>query len=450
MVSQRMQWRWGLALGALALLTTTARPADDEKALRQRVLELNQITGDDTMRGAILTLIEDKAGTLNLLAVAAKITGEKETPLNYIADYILARSALQLKDYAHAITLYRACIEQASKVKSVDKLTQGFSGLIAIYAITGRYDDGIKACEEFEAIPEVKIASREEILEAGKYNAVLRRNQEEIRRERIRLLIRAGKAARAREIVDDLLKDKPNDRDTMELRALIQRESGDYAAAAKTYEDIIKRANDDIEKVKGRPDLSKEDKEEYTKAATEEIRDYRYILSSLYTDAKQVNKAADVLKGLLKDDPDNAGYNNDLGYIWADHDMNLTEAEKLIRKAIDEDKKKQLKKNPAKKAEEIKANAAYLDSLGWVLYKQKKFKEALPPLQEAIKADEGQSIEIYDHLADVHMALGNKAAALDAWKKGLDAFKKGAEDGKHSKREDERKIEVEKKIKANE
>ncbi len=84
-----------------------------------------------------------------------------------------------------------------------------------------------------------------------------------------------------------------------------------------------------------------------------------------------------------------------------------------------------------------------------MLYKEKKYKEALAPLEEAVKADEGQSIEIYDHLAEVQKALGNKAAAVATWEKGVEAWKKGVEEGRTSKREQERKAEVEKKIKAN-
>ena len=169
----------------------------------------------------------------------------------------------------------------------------------------------------------------------------------------------------------------------------------------------------------------------------------------MYIDANLVDKATDVLKGLLKEDPDNPSYNNDLGYIWADHDMNLAESEKMIRKAIDLDKKKQAKDKPELKPEQIKANASYLDSLGWVLFKQKKYKEALPPLEEAVKTDESQSIEIYDHLAVVQLALGDKAAAVESWKKGLAAWEKNVADGRTSKREEQKKIEVEKKLKAN-
>ena len=85
--------------------------------------------------------------------------------------------------------------------------------------------------------------------------------------------------------------------------------------------------------------------------------------------------------------------------------------EKLIRKALEEEnKKRQLKAKPELTAQPDvpKNNASYLDSLGWVLFKEKKkYKEALGPLEEAVKDPDAQSIEIYDHLAEVQMATGS-------------------------------------------
>ena len=115
--------------------------------------------------------------------------------------------------------------------------------------------------------------------------------------------------------------------------------------------------------------------------------------------------------------------------------MNLDEAEKLVRKALAEDKK--LRK---KEGKPYKDNAAYLDSLGWVLFKQKKYTDALAPLEEAVKQEEGQHMEIYDHLGDVLVAVGDKAKAVEAWKKGLTC-------SPVSKRDERRKGELEKKIK---
>src|SRR5205823_2953410 len=107
-------------------------------------------------------------------------------------------------------------------------------------------------------------------------------------------------------------------------------------------------------------------------------------------------------------------------------------------KALDEDKKQ--RKNIAD-ADEDKDSSAYLDSLGWVLFKKKKYKEAKEPLLKAIEDKEGQHIEILDHLGDVHMALGEKDEAVKAWKKGIEV-------AGETKREQEKKAQVEKKLKA--
>ncbi len=183
--------------------------------------------------------------------------------------------------------------------------------------------------------------------------------------------------------------------------------------------------------------------EDFTKEEQDDlVNGIRYTLSGLHVDLGDVKAASADLKALLEKDPDNPGYNNDLGYIWADHDMNLPESEKLIRKALDEDRKQRLKEKPDAKPEELKDNPSYLDSLGWVLYKEKKYQEARKPLEEAVKDADGQSVEIYDHLAEVLLAAGDKEGAVSTWKKGLEL-------PATTKREKDKKAEVEKKVKAN-
>jgi uncharacterized protein HemY len=213
----------------------------------------------------------------------------------------------------------------------------------------------------------------------------------------------------------------------LDLRAAVQQESGHYADALKTYDDVIDRIGKD-------KSLNQEGKDELTDM-------YRYYQSGAYVDANQVDKAIEVLRGLLTRHPNDPGYNNDLGYVMADHDQNLEEAEKLIRKALDEDRK-QRKASADLRAEDDKDSPAYLDSLGWVLYKQKKYAEAKKYLLLAVKDKDGQHIEIMDHLADVHLALGEKTEAVAVWKKALEMETS-------TRREVQRKAVVEKKLKDN-
>ncbi len=95
------------------------------------------------------------------------------------------------------------------------------------------------------------------------------------------------------------------------------------------------------------------------------------------------------------------------------------------------------------KPEDDKDNASYVDSLGWVLFKKKQYKEAKEYLQKAVKEEEGKHVEIYDHLGEACWALGDKKEAIDAWKKGVEV-------AGPSKREQAKKTELEKKIKEKE
>ena len=118
--------------------------------------------------------------------------------------------------------------------------------------------------------------------------------------------------------------------------------------------------------------------------------------------------------------------------------MNLQEAETLIRKALELDKE-QRQKEPEFDATKDHDRGAYLDSLGWVLFKLKRFEDAKKYLLEALKDKSAQHIEIFDHLGDTYMALGMRDAALQAWRSGLEV----AGDGRA---EQDRKRLVEKKI----
>lgn len=102
--------------------------------------------------------------------------------------------------------------------------------------------------------------------------------------------------------------------------------------------------------------------------------------------------------------PDFAEAQNYLGYMWAERGTNLDRARELIEKAV--------KAQPD--------NDAYLDSLGWVLFKMGKPREALDPLLRALKFAEKPDPTLYDHVGDIHAALGEPDQAREAWRKSLE------------------------------
>ena len=62
-------------------------------------------------------------------------------------------------------------------------------------------------------------------------------------------------------------------------------------------------------------------------------------------------------------------------------------------------------------------NGAFLDSLGWVLFKQKQPEQALTWLLKAAEFTPEADATMLDHLGEVYMALHQPAKAIEAWKK---------------------------------
>ena len=98
---------------------------------------------------------------------------------------------------------------------------------------------------------------------------------------------------------------------------------------------------------------------------------------------------------------------NAVGYTYADMNIKLDEAEKLIRYAMEKD---------ADKPE-------YYDSLAWVLYRKGKFNEALSYINSSIeKQGKLPNAIIADHAGDINFALGNTAEAVKYWKTALHTY----------------------------
>ncbi len=187
-------------------------------------------------------------------------------------------------------------------------------------------------------------------------------------------------------------------RRTIEL--MPQRATG-YALAAfilsrqGKYEEAIKLLEEARQAVRGNPS---------------EERRILQNLSNVYYEANNLAKAEEVLLEIIRRWPQDPGAYNDLGYIWADHDKNLDKAEQFIRRALELYEAQRSPDEPEK-------NAAYLDSLGWVLFKKGQYEEARKYLEEAANAPEGDDGVIWDHLGDVYWSLGLRKKAIEAWEK---------------------------------
>jgi tetratricopeptide (TPR) repeat protein len=188
----------------------------------------------------------------------------------------------------------------------------------------------------------------------------------------ITILRAHGAAPAAEELLDRILEDEPQRApELLAARAKIYSDSGDLPRAFAVLDVAIMEYPDSVE--------------------------LRYAMASTYEEQGRVAAALRELSALVKARPDDPGALNALGYTLADHKQELTRARKLIERAYSA----------------APRNAAILDSLGWVLFRQGQVPEALPYLTAAYADDRGA--EIGAHLGEVLWRLGKNAEAERIW-----------------------------------
>lgn len=407
-----------LAAGLLLLATTGAGRADEPKKtspLRESLLKLNGATTEDTQNAKLRELLKDKDKAKKAIAEAVKMmkeAKEDEKPFNYNGTIILATAARAIRETAAAERFSEHQIELATKLKSGPKILAAYEGLIDLNWDAKRYGEVVDVCEKL-----VDMKGPMEVENAKPF----------IIERLVQAKAKQGKIDEALTMTKGLLELTNDAWYFLQLKGWVQREGGKIDDAIATYGDVL-------EKLAADKNLKADAKDRITDRV-------RYTLSGLYVEKKDVEKGAKELQELIKRNPDSATYKNDLGFIWSDNDIKLEESEKLIKEALELDLKDKKKLKEEGKLDEVKENAAYLDSLGWVLFKQKKYKEALEPLKKAsLDEEEGGHLEIWDHLADCYMALGDKKNAIASWEKALKM-------DDISKRDGERRRKVSEKLK---
>jgi tetratricopeptide (TPR) repeat protein len=181
-----------------------------------------------------------------------------------------------------------------------------------------------------------------------------------------------GAPAAAEELLDRLIEDEPQRApEILAARARIYADSGDLPRAMAVLEQGVMDYPDSV--------------------------DLRYATATVYEEQGKVPAALQELSYLLKARPEDPAAMNALGYTLADHSRELPRARKLIERAYAAAPK----------------NAAILDSLGWVLFRQGHSEQAESYLRAAYADDRGGDIAA--HLGEVLWQLGKPADAERIW-----------------------------------
>ncbi len=183
--------------------------------------------------------------------------------------------------------------------------------------------------------------------------------------------------------------------------AIAQREAKHAAQAVVTFEEALQEAG----------------------PATGEMLNARFYFDygAAAEQAGLYDKAAELFHQSIALDPAKAAeaYNY-LGFMWADKNMRLDEAAEMIGKALELDPD----------------NGAYLDSRGWLSYRQGKYEDALRDLQRAAQTISHDDPVVFEHIGDTYAKMNRIPQALEYWQKAsaLDPGNKALAEKIHSTR----------------
>ena len=132
-----------------------------------------------------------------------------------------------------------------------------------------------------------------------------------------------------------------------------------------------------------------------------------FLMGAIFERQKKYDQAEEEFRKVLNVNPRNASTLNYYGYMLADRGIRLEEATGLIKRALADDPN----------------NAAYQDSLGWAYFKQNKLDEAEGLLRKAATR-ESHDPTILSHLGDVYAKMGKDSLAEAQWQKSLDEWRR--------------------------
>lgn len=135
-----------------------------------------------------------------------------------------------------------------------------------------------------------------------------------------------------------------------------------------------------------------------------------YRLAGVYYQAGRRGESEQALRRVLEIDPDNSDALNDLGYLLAEDGRDLEAARRMTERAV--------RQEPA--------NAAFVDSLGWALFRLGRLDEAQKYLERAARLSPDDP-EILEHLGDVYRAHGDHGAAQRAYRRALEVGEESSE-----------------------
>jgi predicted Zn-dependent protease len=177
--------------------------------------------------------------------------------------------------------------------------------------------------------------------------------------------------------------------DSFPKHALFYLFKGISCIQIEKYEESLDVLKNGLKHVENNPDLE---------------NDFYTYLGETYNELKEYDKSDYYFDLVIKKDSVNLYVFNNYAYYLSLREDKLEYAEQLSRKTIEAEP----------------TNSTYLDTYAWILFKQKKYQDALYYIQKAYDLGGYENPEIVEHYGDISYFTGDKEKAKKLWELARD------------------------------
>ena len=135
------------------------------------------------------------------------------------------------------------------------------------------------------------------------------------------------------------------------------------------------------------------------------VSDFYSIMGDILHEKGFAKEAYAAYDSCLQWKDDNLGCLNNYAYYLSEENAQLDKAAQMSYRTVQAEPD----------------NCTFLDTYAWILFKQKKYAEALQYIDMAVENDTARSAVITEHAGDIHAVNGDIDKAVDYWKQALEA-----------------------------
>ena len=145
------------------------------------------------------------------------------------------------------------------------------------------------------------------------------------------------------------------------------------------------------------------------------VSDFYAIMGDILHDKKLDEEAYAAYDSCLQWKDDNYGCLNNYAYYLSEENRELAKAEQMSYRTVQAEPD----------------NPTFLDTYAWILFKRKKYAEAMQYINMAVDNDTTKSAVITEHAGDIHAVNGDIEGAIKFWQQALEV---GSENDKAIRR----------------